>query len=216
MPRRKKKRSPQQAGPLGPPAQENTLDYYVKRRDPKKRDYIHSYGKAKSCPHPRLTSLSIGGTWYRCEECNWAYCIVAGYAQPLHNLVIGSAMNMMHFAKEHGTEALQEVLRRPIGQYDGTPHKPVLPEGKSWDDALELLDEVNVTTDDQGRKELAELLDSEWVGPKERALEARKRQEALDAGSRPSKDGAEGADRSAGEVPSLQEGQGESPSDRDT
>jgi hypothetical protein len=155
--------SQRQDTPLPQHRPETTRDFYVKARSGKKRDYIYDVIKAGKCPHPRMVALSIGGNWYRCEECNYAFDIVAAYAQPVHNLVIGSMLNTLHFAKEYGANSLQEVLRTAIGQYDGTPQKPVLPEGMSFEDTLEALESVNVNTEDGGDKQLKALVDNVWV-----------------------------------------------------
>lgn len=156
---------------LTPHKRENTLDFHVQARSGKKRNYIYDYRKARRCTHPSLKALAIGGSWYRCEECNYAYCIVSGFMQPLHQVVRGSLLMALGFAKEHGMHALQEVARRPGGQYDGTAHKPVLPEGMSFSDAAWLLDEViDVNVPDGGRAQLTALQDEVWVAPKERAI----------------------------------------------
>jgi len=54
------------------------------------------------------------------------------------------AMFIGSFVKEFGMAALEQVYRTPIGQVDGTPHKPVLKEGQSFRDFLEGLDDVDV------------------------------------------------------------------------
>jgi hypothetical protein len=149
---------------------ELSLDYYIQRRSGKKRNYVFDYGKSKTCDHPRLRVLARGGIVYRCLECNYAFHIVGGYQQPLHNEVIQAAFSIFVFAKEFGKDALGEVLRRPIGQHDGSPHKPVLPEGMSFQDVLGMLEEVDVTAEDGGIEHLYKLLDEVWVGPKERQL----------------------------------------------
>jgi hypothetical protein len=151
---------------------EPTLDYYVERRDGRKRNYIYRWKKAEGCPHPHLVNLAIGGNWYRCTECNYAFDIVSAYVQPLHSLVIGGMLNALHFAKEFGSESFMEVLRRPIGQYDSKAHKPVLPEGMTFWDALKALDQIDVNSEDQGKGQLQQMLEELWVGPKERALRA--------------------------------------------
>ncbi len=158
---------------------EYTLDYFVERRNGKKRDYIFPYGKSKTCDHANLRVVARGGIVYRCLDCNYVFHIPGGYQQPLHNEVIMSAFTLFVFAKEFGMDSLGEVLRRPIGQHDGSPHKPVLPEGKSFQDVLELLEGIDVTTEDGGVGQLYALLDEVWVDPERKALaekQARRRQ----------------------------------------
>ena len=65
--------------------------------------------------------------------------------------------------------SLGEVLRRPIGQSDQTPHKPVLPEGMSFSDVVYALEGVDVTAEDGGKKELTSLFDQLWVSEEERS-----------------------------------------------
>ncbi len=147
----------------------HTKDFFTKARGANKRNYIYDYGEAKTCPHNELTALATGGTWYRCKQCNYALDIVAANMQPLHSLVQGSLLNALHFAKEFGASSLFEVARTPIGQYDGAPHKPVLPEGVSMIEALALLDQVDVTAEDGGKAELKQLLEEVWSDPKQKA-----------------------------------------------
>ena len=170
-------KSPQSLSVLGqalPFLPENTRGYYIERRNTKKRNYIFDYGKSRTCDHPRLQVIARGGIVYRCLDCNYAFHIVGGYQQPLHNEVIQAAFNLLVFSKEFGSDALGEVLRRPIGQHDGSPHKPVLPEGMSFMDVLKLLEGVDVNTEDRGASQVYKLLDEVWVGPKERALEEKR------------------------------------------
>jgi len=147
----------------------NTLRFYVERRNGRKRDYIFDYGKSRKCDHASLKALARGGNVYRCLDCNYAFHINGAYQQPLHNEVILSAFTVFNFAKEFGMDSVGEVLRRPIGQSDGSPHKPVLPEGMSFMDVLEALEGVDVTTPDGGDEELKELIRYLWEG--EPALE---------------------------------------------
>ena len=171
---------------------EAALEYFIERRSGKKRNYIFDYHKSKICDHPELRAVARGGIVYRCLKCNYAFHIVGGYQQPLHNEVIQSAFNLFVFAKEFGGESLGEVLRRPIGQHDGTPHKPVLPEGMSFTDVVAMLDEVDVNTEDGGIAQVYKLLDEVWVGKKEltlaekdaaRQLEQEAERKALRAGN---------------------------------
>jgi len=163
---------------------EKSLDYYLKARNGRKRDYVFDYGKSRKCPHRTLTALSIGGNWYRCADCNYAFDIVAAYQQPLHSLAIGSIMNALHFAKEFGSSSLQEVLRTPIGQYDGMSQKSALPEGMDFSQAAAALDTVNVNSLDGGDAELKELLESFWVSDESRA-KRHKEIEGMDPSRRP-------------------------------
>jgi len=146
------------------------LEYFIEARNGKKRNYIQDYGKSKKCPHNNLTAFSVGGVWYRCHDCNYAFDIVVAYQQPLHNLVIGGFLNALSFAKEFGGHALGEVLRRPIGQSDGTGHKPVLPEGMSFSEAVNLLESIDVNSDDGGVAALKGLLEEVWVGDEQKKI----------------------------------------------
>lgn len=149
----------------------NNLDFYVAARNGKKRNYIYSYGKSITCDHPEIRIVARGGVVYRCMDCNYAFHILGAFQQPLHNEVIQAAFTLAYFSKEFGNKSLQEVLRRPIGQMDGSPQKPVLPEGMSFQDVLKALEEIDVTGSlDEGREQLQELLETQWVGPKQRAL----------------------------------------------
>jgi hypothetical protein len=143
---------------------EHTLDFYIERRNGKKRNYIFRYKKAQSCDHPRMDIIARGSNFYRCQECNYTFQWPGAIVYPQHFNVIMAAFQLMNFAKEYGNDSLQEVLRRPIGQTDGTPHKPVLPEGKSFIETMELLEQINTDQgDDTG--ELKALLDAFWVSP---------------------------------------------------
>ena len=203
------------------PEPELTKDYYIERRNGKKRNYIYDFAKARRCTHPHLTELAIGGSWYRCDDCNYAFNIVASSMQPLHNLVIGGILNALHFAKEYGGDSFNEVLRTPIGQYDGTSHKPAIPEGMTFADAIAALEVIDVNSEDHGQAELREVLESQWAGPKERALAdkqrdrrlAKEQKKALNGGD--SATGASASDRDEA-VSSLQERTGEAASDGDT
>jgi hypothetical protein len=155
----------------------NTLEFYLESRNAKKRTYIYDYGKSRKCDHPSLKVVARGGIVYRCLECNYAFHITGSYQQPLHHEVIQGAFTMLTFAKEFGMDSLGEVLRRPIGQSDKSPHKPVLPEGMSFADVLYALEEVDVeNTEDGGAKQLSALFDQLWVSDEERA----KRRKALE------------------------------------
>ena len=150
---------------------EQTLEYFIERRDGNKRNYIFDYGKSRRCDHPNLRVIARGGIVYRCLDCNYAFHIPGAYQQPLHNEVIQSAFNMLVFSKEFGSDALGEVLRRPIGQADGTEQKPVLPEGMSFTDVMRLLDDIDVNTLDGGMATLYKMLDEVWVNSEQRHLQ---------------------------------------------
>ena len=141
---------------------QHTLDFWLNERGDNKRPYIYDYKKSRSCDHARLEITARGGIVYECLDCNYVFHIVAAYQQPIHHEVIQSLFTVMRFVKKHGTPALQEVMRRPIGQMDDSPHKPVLPEGKSFLQTLALLDGIDTTVEDGGRKQLAQLLRDHW------------------------------------------------------
>ena len=173
---------------------EQTLEYFIERRDGNKRNYIFDYGKSRRCDHPNLRVIARGGIVYRCLDCNYAFHIPGAYQQPLHNEVIQSAFNMLVFSKEFGSDALGEVLRRPIGQSDGTEQKPVLPEGMSFTDVMRLLDDIDVNTLDGGMATLYKMLDEVWVNSEQRQLQTEEnlRQERQLAGKSDSSEGPEG------------------------
>jgi hypothetical protein len=148
----------------------NTLAYHVERRSENKRNYIYDYGKSFTCDHSSLTVVARGGIVYRCKDCNYSFHITGAYQQPLHHEVIQGAFTMLGFAKEFGTDSLQEVLRRPIGQSDGKPHKPVLPDGMSFMDALAEMEGIDVTSLDGGKAQLAALVEAKWSVPEQNAI----------------------------------------------
>lgn len=184
-----------------------SLDFFVQARNGKKRNYVFDFHKSRTCAHSRLTALSIGGNWYRCEECNYAFDIVAAYQQPLHNLILGGVLNALSFSKEFGAFALQEVLRTPIGQYDKSNHKPALPEGMSFTDAVMALEGVDIHAEDGGKAQLQQVLERFWVSEKERERRAKE----LGAGDGASRGQLPGGDKDSGggEVPALSEGAGQ-------
>ena len=149
---------------------QHTLDFYVEKRNSNKRNYIFDYGESRTCDHPELKIIATGGIVYRCLRCNYAFHITGAYQQPLHNELIMAFFNIMSFSKEFGWDAVQEVVRRPIGQSDDSPHKPVLPEGMSFLQAINALEDIDVNTEDGGAKQLTDLLDQQWVGKKTRTL----------------------------------------------
>ena len=144
------------------PEEEKTLRYWAPLG--KKREYIYDYGKAKSCHHSRLREMVQGSNWYRCEDCNYALFIMTAYEQPLHNVVLAGLQNALHFSKEFGIAALQEVARRRTGQYDGRAQKAVIPEGMDFFETLEALEEVDVTAPDGGEQQLRSMQSAIWNG----------------------------------------------------
>lgn len=144
------------------------LDWYLQKRGDKKRDYVFSVSRMRTCPHNHLHAMVTGGTKYRCEDCNWCFDIVTAYAQPLHNVVVGSLLQVLHFAKEFGGDNLQEVLRTPKGQHELDYHLPALPEGMTFWDAVEALEVIDVNKPDRGAGELRKLLEKHWVPLAER------------------------------------------------
>ena len=168
----------------------NTLQYYLQARNGKKRNYIYNYSKSRTCDHPSMKVVARGGIVYRCEECNYSFHITSAYQQPLHNEVLQAAFTMLGFAKEFGGDSLGEVLRRPIGQADGSPHKPVLPEGMSFTDVLAALEEIDVNSADGGAAQLSGMLESLWE----------KRIPALPESKNGSELGTSGSDGSEGDA----------------
>lgn len=153
---------------------ERTYDFFVKARNGRKRDFIFSYGKARTCPHRNLVTTAVGGNTYRCTECNYFYTIVAAYVEPMHLATVKAAYQLLHYAKEFGLPALQETLRQPHGQSDGTPHKGVIPDGMNMGDVLAAMDGINVLGPDRGAAELKALVESVWPSEAEfqRRIEA--------------------------------------------
>jgi len=121
------------------------IDFRANPTRKAKRDYVFSFAEARKCDHPRLQHVVRGTNFYRCLECNYGFWIPGGSEMwPLHWTPIMGAMFIGSFVKEFGMAALEQVYRTPIGQVDGTPHKPVLKEGQSFKDFLETLDDVDV------------------------------------------------------------------------
>lgn len=145
-----------------------TLDWYIQKRNGKKRDYVFSVSKMRTCPHNHLHAMVVGGIKYRCEDCNWCFDIVTTYAQPLHNVVVGSLLQVMHSAKEFGIDAVQEMLRTPKGQHEYDYHLPALPEGISFWDAVQAMEQIDINRPDQGAGQLRALLERYWVSDAER------------------------------------------------
>jgi hypothetical protein len=173
---------------------EHTLDYYVERRGENKRSYVFRYKNAIKCDHPTMELTVRGGNTYLCPDCKYTFQITSAFVQPQHHLVIQAGFEIMRFAREHGVDSLQEVWRRPIGQTDGTPHKPVLPEGMSFIDVLTALEDVPADID---QEELAALRDFLWVGPAERKkqiADGQANERALKAGTSDEAEDGEGTE----------------------
>jgi len=154
------------------PQEENTRDYFVAQRSDGKRNYRFDYGKSRTCTHPRLTEIVIGASYYRCEECNFAFTIESGTAMPLHHVPKMALQLMAAFSKEFGMASLQEVIRWPTGTADGTPNKPAVPEGMSVLDLLGLLETVDTTTEDGGKTQLREIQGRVMVNGRDALTEA--------------------------------------------
>jgi hypothetical protein len=161
--------------------EEKSLQYWVDARNGKKRNYIFDYADSSKCTHSRLKELVQGANWYRCEQCNYAFFIMTAYQQPLHSVVLAGLQNALHFSKEFGMDALQEVARRPTGQYDGSEHKPVLPEGMDFVDTLRMLEGIDINAPDGGESQLRSVQRGAWNGRgflpdgRARCLQGRKR-----------------------------------------
>lgn len=190
---------------------EQTLEYYVERRNGNKRNYVFDYHRSRRCDHPNLRIVARGGIAYRCLDCNYVFHFPSAYQQPLHNEVIMAAFTMFVFSKEFGMDSLGEVLRRPIGQHDDSEQKPVLPEGMSFQDVLELLEDIDVNAEDGGASQLYKALEEIWVTPRQRLL--REEREA-----RQKRQLTEGAtdEQAEASMSAVQEPEGGTPPDRDT
>lgn len=165
------------------PAEQLTYAFYAKARNGAKRDYVYDFSVARKCPHPNLVATSLGGNTYRCTECNYFYTIVTAYVEPMHLATVKAAYQLLHFAKEFGVHALQEVLRQPHGQSDGTPHKGVIPDGMTLSDAVMALESINVNTPDRGAAELRRLVEAVWPND----TEVKRRIKALRGSDAPGK-----------------------------
>ena len=146
---------------------EHSLEYALKARGHNKRNYVFDYGYSSKCDHDTLKSLIKGMQRYRCLDCNYVFNIVAATQQPMHHVFVESIMNTQAFVKEFGLAAALEVAHRDLGQIDGTPQKPALPDGMTIEDTWELFDKVDVTAEDGGREELRELYEQMWELPSE-------------------------------------------------
>lgn len=160
-----------------------THDFYAEAQNGKKRDYIFSVHQMRKCSHRRMVLTMMGGSNYRCLDCNWTFDVVTANAQPMHHLTVKAMYQLLHFAKEFGVAALQEVLRQPHGQDDGSPHKGVIPDGMTITDALRALDSIDVTQPDGGAEQLQAIVDTVW--PNEREFE--RRIKALEGSDAPGK-----------------------------
>ena len=146
---------------------ERTLEYALEARGTNKRNYKFDYGESKNCNHDSLKSLVKGTQLYRCMDCNYVFSFVAAWQQPMHHAFVQGLMISQAFAKEFGYEAALEVAHRDLGQIDGTPQKPALPDGMTIEDTWELFDKVDVTAEDEGKEELRELYEQMWELPSE-------------------------------------------------
>ena len=144
---------------------ERTLEYALEARGTNKRNYKFDYGESKNCNHDSLKSLVKGTQLYRCMDCNYVFSFVAAWQQPMHHAFVQGLMISQAFAKEFGYEAALEVAHRDLGQIDGTPQKPALPDGMTIEATWELFDKVDVTAEDGGRQELRELYEQMWELP---------------------------------------------------
>ena len=158
---------------------EHSLEYALKARGTNKRNYIFDYKKSSTCNHGSLRSLIVGSQLYRCEDCNYVFSFVAAWQQPMHHAMMQGLEISQSFVKEFGIDAALEVVHRDLGQIDGTPQKPVIPDGMTLEDTWRVFDQINVLTEDKGAGELRELYDEVW----ERPSQARKAHiDALRAG----------------------------------
>ena len=146
---------------------EHTLEYALEARGANKRPYVFDYVKSKNCNHDTLKSYIKGYQRYRCADCHYVFNIVAATQQPMHHLFVESIMNTQAFVKEFGLAAALEVAHRDLGQLDGTPQKPALPDGMTIEDTWELFDKVDVTAEDEGKEELRKLYEQMWELPSE-------------------------------------------------
>ena len=146
---------------------ERTLEYALEARGTNKRNYKFDYGESKNCNHDSLKSLVKGTQLYRCMDCNYVFSFVAAWQQPMHHAFVQGLMISQAFAKEFGYEAALEVAHRDLGQIDGTPQKPALPDGMTVEDTWKLFDKIDVTAEDEGKEELRELYEQMWELPSE-------------------------------------------------
>lgn len=160
-----------------------TYAYTVKARNGKKRDYIYDFSKARKCPHRHLVATAVGGNTYRCPDCNYFYTIVTAYAEPMHLAVVKAAYQLLHFGKEFGAPALEEVLRQPHGQHEDGPQMGVLPDGMTLVDAVLALEQVNVHSPDRGDAEMRALVEAIWPS----TVEIKRRIKALRGSDNPEK-----------------------------
>ena len=100
-------------------------------------------------------------------DCNYVFSFVAALQQPMHHAFVQGLMISQAFAKEFGYEAALEVAHRDLGQIDGTPQKPALPDGMTLEETWKLFDKVDVTSEDEGKEELRKLYEQMWELPSE-------------------------------------------------
>ena len=146
---------------------ERTLEYALEARGTNKRNYKFDYGESKNCNHDSLKSLVKGTQLYRCMDCNYVFSFVAAWQQPMHHAFVQGLMISQAFAKEFGYEAALEGAHRDLGQIDGTPQKPALPDGMTLEETWKLFDKVDVTSEDEGKEELRKLYEQMWELPSE-------------------------------------------------
>ena len=146
---------------------ERTLEYALEARGTNKRNYKFDYGESKNCNHDSLKSLVKGTQLYRCMDCNYVFSFVAAWQQPMHHAFVQGLMISQAFAKEFGYEAALEVAHRDLGQIDGTPQKPALPDGMTLEETWKLFDKVDFTSEDEGKEELRKLYEQMWELPSE-------------------------------------------------
>ncbi len=130
---------------------QSPLDFEATTTSKKKRKYVFDFHKARVCDHPRLQIVTRGTSLYRCLECNYAFWLPTATMWPLHWMPIQGFFMIGSFVKEFGLPALEQVFHTPIGTVDGTPHKPVLPEGKSLVDVLNALHDLPALADQAQR-----------------------------------------------------------------
>lgn len=170
-----------------------TLEHWrgPRRAGGKKRNYVHDFSSAYRCPHNVLRAIATGTNAYTCEDCKYVFWINSSVMWPVHFMPIFAAQTIQHFVKEYGVNALMETVRTPIGQYDKTAHKAVIPDGAQFIDTLMALEGVDATAPDHGKGELRALYEKFWV------------QAALQAGAKPPSELEQPHDESA--VPRLPE-----------
>lgn len=122
---------------------QHPLNFKAKTRTSKK-PYIFDFHAARLCTHPVLREVVQGSHKYRCGMCNYDFWLPSATMWPAHWGPIMAALEMIKFVRDFGLEALEQVYKTPIGQYDGSEHKPVLPEGKSLLEVLQEMDDIDI------------------------------------------------------------------------